>query len=252
MSSEKITEKISKIAEEPAVVGVVVRVNSPGGAVAPSQEIYQEILKLRESKPVYASLGTTAASGGYYIAAACEKIYTNPGTLTGSIGVIMNFINLEKVYEFLKMKRGVIKSGKFKDIGSEYRSMKPEEKKVLQNINKDIFDQFIGHVKATRKLSKKTIKTVSDARIMTGKQAKEFGLVDEIGTLNDAITAVATAANIEGKPNIVYPLRQKEKLIDYILQNSISKISGALSSILANSQVLLLPQNLLEVRYENR
>ncbi len=253
LTSDQILEKIYEIRNEPKIRGVIVRIDSPGGAVAPSQEIYFELSKLREKIPVYASLASTAASGGYYIAAACEKIYANPGTLTGSVGVIMNFINLEKAYEFLKLKRSVIKSGEFKDIGSENRAMTENERRVLENMSKDIFDQFLGHVLKYRKISSENIKLISDARIMTGRMAKEIGLVDEIGTINDTIDAISKKAKIED-PNIIYPLRKKDRFIDYILQGAISSTISLLNSQLKKPLLMLLPKyiNLSpEVTYAN-
>lgn len=251
MDSGKITEKIADLKKESSVSGVIIRVNSPGGAVAPSQEIYQEIIKLKKVMPVYASLGTTAASGGYYIAAACSKIYSNPGSLTGSIGVIMNFFNLEKLYEFLKLKRKTIKSGRFKDIGIETRKMTAEERAILQAVSTDIYEQFISDIQATRKLPKKVLKIVSDARIMTGLQAKKYGLVDKLGTLNDAIEDLAKEANIDGEPNVVYPLREKERFFDYFFRNATSNILGLVSHQLKRVSFNLLPKNLPEVRYED-
>ena len=251
MTSFKVTEQIAKILDEPNVRAVVVRIDSPGGAVGPAQEIYSEILKLRKSVPVYASLGSIAASGGYYIASACEKIYSNPGTLTGSIGVIMNFVNLKNVYKFLKMDHSVIKSGKFKDIGSGLREMLPNEKTVLQAIIDDTFKQFLAAILATRKLSKAAIDKISDGRILTGLQAKDLGLIDEIGTLNDAIESISKKAKIDSKPKVIYPLRQKEKLIDYLLDKSVSNIVTAVKKQIHPTALFFLPENILEVLYEN-
>jgi len=251
MPSTKIIEKIAKIKEKSGVQGVIMRIESPGGAVGPAQEIYSEIMKLKEIMPVFASLGSIATSGGYYIAAACDRIYSNPGTLTGSIGVIMNFVDLQKVYDFLKVKRHVLKSGKYKDIGSVSRDMSPAEKNLLQNLIDSTFNQFTDAVQATRKLTPENLKLVSDGRIMTGLQAKKLGLIDEIGTLNDAIDGIAKEANLEEKPEIIFPLRKKEKLMDYLLYNSISDVAGKLKNYLHSTSLFFLPEKLFEVRYEN-
>lgn len=251
LSSSKVIEKIAKIKDEPNIKAVIVRINSPGGAVGPSQEIYSELLKLKEKMPVFASLETVAASGGYYVAAACDKILTNPGTLTGSIGVIMNFVNFRKVYDFLKLDHSVIKSGNFKDIGSGLRDMKPEEKIILQSIIDDTFKQFTDAILANRKITPKNLKLISDGRILTGLQAKKMGLVDEIGTLNDTIEQITKAANMQSKPNIIYPLRKKEKILDFLLDSSVSNIVKNLKNNLSTGSLFFLPRTLIEVLYEN-
>ena len=251
MSSARVTEKIAKLKEEEGVRAIVVRINSPGGAVGPSQEIHAELKKLGKKIPVFASLGTIATSGGYYIAAACEKIFSNPGTLTGSIGVMMNFVNLERVYDYLKLEHSVIKSGKFKDIGSASRKISSGEKKLLQGLIDDTFNQFKKAILSNRKLPGKTIKLISDGRILTGLQAKKLGLVDKIGTLQDTIEEITKAAKIQGKPEIIYPLRKKEKFIEYILDYSISNIIGNLKNHFRPGGLLFLPDKLVEVLYEN-
>lgn len=250
MTSSKITEKIAALKNEPSVKAVVVRIDSPGGAVGPSQEIYSELLKLREIMPVYASLGSVAASGGYYIAAACEKIFSNPGTLTGSIGVIMNFVNMKRLYEYIKIDHSVIKSGKFKDAGSGLRNMTEAEKKLLKSLVTDTFNQFKDAVKTSRKLKPKSLETISDGRILTGLQAKNLGLVDSLGTLNDAISEIGKKVGLKDFPNVVYPLRKKEKLVDYLFDRTISSVINQMKSIKPFS-LYYLPETLTEVLYEN-
>ncbi|MCX8083902.1 MAG: signal peptide peptidase SppA, partial [Calditerrivibrio sp.] len=169
--SETLIEKLKKYQKDENVVGIILRINSPGGAVAPSQEIYRFIRKM--NKPVYAALSTIAASGGYYVASACEKIYAMPGTVTGSIGVIMKFTDLSRIYDKFGIKTETIKSGKFKDIGSTTRSMTKEEKEILQRSIDEVYNQFIDDILAKRThISKEELLKIADGRILTGSEAK--------------------------------------------------------------------------------
>ena len=208
--SSGIIEEIRQYAEEDGVKAIVLRIDSPGGGVGPSQEIYREIQRIRAKthKKVVASFGSVAASGGYYIACATDRIVSNPGTITGSIGVIMEFTNLEELFKKIGIKGVVIKSGEHKDMGSPLREMTPEEKKLMQGVIDNVHDQFIDAVANGRKLDREKVAQIADGRIMTGEQAKEVGLVDEIGNLQDAIDTTARLAGIRGKPNVIYPKRK--------------------------------------------
>tara|TARA_Y100000768_G_scaffold388778_1_gene387090 strand:- start:13863 stop:14783 length:921 start_codon:yes stop_codon:yes gene_type:complete len=187
MESRKTVEKLIKAEKDDKIKAIIVRVNSPGGAVGPTQEIYEEIRRIDKEKPVYASFGTVAASGGYYIGAACRKIYSPAGALTGSIGVIMNFTNLEKLYEWAKIKPEVIKAGKYKDIGSPARSMTKEERLLLTELIEDTHEQFIMDIFKVReqKLVEgiEGLRKYAQGQIFSGQGAKERGLVDEIAGL---------------------------------------------------------------------
>lgn len=187
MESKKTIKKLLKAEEDSSIKAIIVRVNSPGGAVGPTQEIYEEIRRIDQKKPVYASFGTVAASGGYYIGAACRKIFSNAGALTGSIGVIMNFMNLEKIYEWAKVKPEIIKAGKYKDIGSSARSMTNEEKQIMNEMILKVHDQFINDIYKVRSDKIKGgldgLKEYAQGQIFSGEGAKERGLVDEIAGL---------------------------------------------------------------------
>jgi len=196
---------------------VVVRIDSPGGGVAASQEIYEELKKLDAKKPVIASLSSLAASGGYYVAIGARTIVANPGTLTGSIGVIMQLADLQRLYNFIKVSPITIKSGKFKDIGSTSRDMTEEERRILQKLSDDIHSQFKGHIAESRKLPIAEVEKLADGRIFSGAQAKELKLVDEIGNFEDAVDIAAKAAGIKGKPKLYYPEVKKDGLFKLLM-----------------------------------
>ncbi len=205
----EVNQTLRELADRDDVKAVVLRIESPGGAVGPSQEIHGEVLKLKEKKPVVASMGSIAASGGYYTAVAAEKIMANPGTITGSIGVIIEFINAEELLGKIGLKGYVVKSGKYKDVGSPLRGMEKEEREYLQALINDVNGQFIEAVAAGRGMKPEEVRKLADGRIFTGAQAKELKLVDELGGLSDAIDLGASLAGIEGAPDVIYPERQK-------------------------------------------
>jgi len=203
-----VTSQLKEVGERDDIKAVIVRINSPGGAVAPSQEIHGEIMRLRKTKAVVASMSTTAASGGYYAAVAAEKIVANPGTITGSIGVIIEFVNAEELLSKIGLKGYVIKSGKFKDVGSPLRKMEGPERELLQAVIDDVNGQFIDAVAAGRGLDRDRVAKIADGRIFTGAQALANGLVDSLGGLADAIDLGAQMAGIEGKPEVLYMERR--------------------------------------------
>ncbi|NOY65110.1 MAG: signal peptide peptidase SppA [Nitrospirae bacterium] len=215
VGSQSVIDQLKEYSKDPSVKAVVLRINSPGGAVAPSQEIFEEVKKLRENKPVVVSMGALAASGGYYISAPATKIYANPGTITGSIGVIMEIPNLKGLMDKVGIKTEVIKSGKHKDLASVFRGIGEEERKILQGVLDDVHDQFIKAVAEGRKLPYDKVKSIADGRIFTGRQAKEIGLVDEIGNIEDAIREAARLGGIEGEPHIVEK-EEKPSILDYL------------------------------------
>jgi len=202
--------ELKQYSENPLVKAIVLRIDSPGGGVVPSQEIHDAVkrVKNKSNKAVIASMGTVAASGGYYIAAATDRIIANPGTLTGSIGVIMETTNLEGLLKKVGVEGVVIKSGRFKDVGSPLRKMNDEERKLLQAVMDDVHQQFIQAVADGRSLEPSEVEPLADGRIFTGRQAKEAKLVDELGDLEDAIHIAADIAGIEGEPKVVEPRRR--------------------------------------------
>ncbi|MBI5328195.1 MAG: signal peptide peptidase SppA [Deltaproteobacteria bacterium] len=221
---DSINQQIKEYGERDDVKIIVIRINSPGGGVGPSQEIYREIKKVSVKKKVVASMGAVAASGGYYIAAAADKIIANPGTITGSIGVIMEFANAEELFAKIGFKGYVIKSGEYKDIGSPFRGMKDNEKKLLQDVIDDVHKQFIEVVAENRKLKLDVVRRFADGRIFSGAQAKDIGLVDDIGNFQDAIDMAASMANIKGKPIVLYPEKKGIRLWDIIFGDAASRI----------------------------
>lgn len=224
--------RLKVLEERDDVKAIVVRIDSPGGAVGPSQEIHGEIKRLREKKKVVASMGTIAASGGYYTAVAAEKIVANPGTITGSIGVIVEFFNAEELLQKIGLKGYVVKSGKFKDVGSPLRKMEDEERKLLQAVIDDVNDQFIAAVAEGRNLKPEDVRIIADGRIFTGAQAKEKGLIDELGGLSRAIKLGAELAGIEGEPEVIYPERKDFGLLGDILgRASINNLADLFSGL---------------------
>ena len=205
----EVNKTLRELGERDDVKAVVIRIESPGGAVGPSQEIHREIQRLKEKKTVVASMGAVAASGGYYAAVAANRIMANPGTITGSIGVIVEFINAEGLLGKIGLKGYVVKSGEFKDVGSPFREMKDKEKELIQSLINDVNGQFIKAVAEGRGLKIEEVEKIADGRIFSGSQAKELKLVDEFGGLSDAITLGARLAGIEGEPDVIYPERQQ-------------------------------------------
>lgn len=203
MSSEKTIKKLMQAHEDKKVKAIILRVNSPGGAVGPTQEIYEEIRRIDKEKPVYASFGTVAASGGYYIGAATRKIFANAGALTGSIGVIMNFMDLSKLYEFAKVNPEVIKAGKYKDIGNASRKMTNEERAMLNDMILNVHEQFIQDIFSVRSKKIKNgldgLREYAQGQIFSGQGAKERGLVDELSGLWEAGRRIHAELKLKSK-----------------------------------------------------
>src|SRR5881397_3263074 len=210
LDAQSTVGELKRFADNPSVKAIVLRIDSPGGGVVPSQEIYDAVKRVRNknNKMVVASMGTVAASGGYYIAAATDRIIANPGTLTGSIGVIMELANLEGLLKKIGVESVVVKSGRHKDIGSPFRKMSDEDRRILQSVMDDVHTQFIEAVAEGRSLDVSDVQPLADGRIFTGRQAKEIKLVDELGDLDDAIRLAADLAGIEGEPKVVEPRKR--------------------------------------------
>lgn len=221
--SSGIIEEIHQYLEDDGVKAIILRIDSPGGGVGPSQEIHREIIKVKEKKKIVTSMGSVAASGGYYIACASDLIVANPGTITGSIGVLMEFTNIEELFKKIGIKGVVLKSGEHKDIGSPFREMTPEEKMIIQEVIDNVHQQFIKAVAEGRKLDPLKVTQIADGRILTGEQAKQLGLVDQIGNLDDAIDATAKLVGIEGKPDILYP-KKKFSIWELLIRETVSGV----------------------------
>ena len=210
LDSQTTIGELKRFSENPSVKAIVIRIDSPGGGVVPSQEIYDAVKRIRNknNKAVIASMGSVAASGGYYIAAATDRIVANPGTLTGSIGVIMETANVEGLLQKIGVEGVIIKSGKYKDVGSPLRKMSADERGLLQAVMDDVHKQFIEAVAEGRSLELRAAQALADGRVFTGRQAKEAKLVDELGDLEDAIQLAAEVVGIEGEPKVVEPRRR--------------------------------------------
>jgi len=226
--SSGVIEELQQYVEDEGVKGIILRIDSPGGGVGPAQEIYREIIKIKPKKKVVTSMGSVAASGGYYIACASDRIVANPGTITGSIGVIMQFSNLEELLKKIGIRGVVLKSGEHKDIGSPFREMTPEEKRIMQEVLDNVHQQFIQAVADGRKLDREKVVQVADGRILTGEQAKNLGLVDEMGNLQDTIDITAKMVGIEGKPNVIYP-RRKISIWELLMRDMASAVIDVLN-----------------------
>ena len=207
LDAQQTVSELKKFGDAPSVKAIVLRIDSPGGGVVPSQEIHDAITQVRatHNKAIIASMGSVAASGGYYIAAAADRILANPGTLTGSIGVIMELANLEGLLKKIGVESVVVKAGRHKDVGSPFRRMSEEERRLLQAVMDDVHQQFIEAVAEGRSLQMADVTALADGRLFTGRQAKELKLVDELGDLDDAIKLAADMGGIEGEPKVIEP-----------------------------------------------
>ena len=223
--SDKIVEQLIAFRNDKHIKAIILKINSPGGGVGPSQEIYSETRRTMKKKRVIAALGSLAASGGYYIASATDKIVANPGTLTGSIGVIMEFIRFEELLNKIGIEMRVIKSGEFKDIGSPNRKMTDREKKMLMTLIEDIRNQFVTAVSQGRNLPREEVLKIADGRIFSGRQAKTLGLVDALGNFQDAVAMAKRMAKIEGDVKLVYPEKTRRlRLWDFLLRDVVDSL----------------------------
>jgi protease-4 len=234
--SREIIEQLDELTDDDGIKAVVLRIDSPGGGVAVSQEIYQAVRKLQIKKKVIVSMGSVAASGGYLIATAADKIVANPGTITGSISAVIHFANIQELMKKVGVSSSVIKSGKFKDIGSPVREMTAEEKQLIQGLVDDIYDQFVRSVAEDRKIPLKTVMSLADGRIFSGRQALQLKLVDELGGLQDAVLLAGRLAGIEGKPTVVYTAKKKTNFWRYLIESTESAILGEIRKSAVENQ----------------
>ncbi len=226
MGSERVLKSLDRFTKDRNVKGIIFRIDSPGGAVAPSQEIYSAIKKIQEKgeKKTVASFGNVAASGAYYLATAADRIVSNPGTITGSIGVIMEMSNFEKLLDKVGIESYVIKSGKYKDIGSVTRPMSEEERQILQSVLDDVYMQFVEDVAEGRGMELEKVKKIANGSIYSGRQALGLGLVDQLGSFQDAVDLVVDLSGIEGEPFLVYEKDEKMNWIDYFMKGMVREL----------------------------
>ena len=220
--SKDFVDELRDFGNRPNVRSVVVRIDSPGGGVAASQEIFEALRKFRAEtkKKVVVSMASVAASGGYYVACGADRIFANPGTITGSIGVIAEWYNYGDLLRWAKMEDVVIKSGIFKDAGSATRPLTAEERAYFQSLIDNMYAQFVSAVAKSRNMNEDAVRRLADGRVYTGQQAKNDGLVDEIGTYQDAVAAAAKMAGISGTPRIVRPSKKSISILDLVLGES--------------------------------
>jgi protease IV len=227
---KQILDDIRKFREDASVKGYVVAINSPGGSVGPSQSIYRELKRIRDEDkvPVIAAINAVGASGGYYIALGADSIYANPGAITGSIGVIMELPNVEKLMDKVGVRWQVVKSAEHKDIGSPFKELSPSDRQVLGAMVEDVYQQFVEVVAAERKLSRDTLVVLADGRVFSGRQALQSRLIDRLGNFNDAVAAAGRMAGIGKNPRLAYPVEEKPTLLDVLLGRAAASAVGQL------------------------
>lgn len=233
-NSNEVIRQLKKYAKDSSIPALVLDIDSPGGGVVPSQEIYEEVLKFKEDgKKVVASLRGLGASGGYYVACAADTIVANPGTLTGSIGVIFEFPVVQELFKKIGLRFEVVKRGELKEVGTWNRPMTKEERDLLQSVIDDTYDQFVKAVVEGRELDQEKVLELADGRVFTGRQAKDLGLIDELGDLEDAIKIAGTMGGIEGVPKTIREKPKKVTVIDILTQSF-----KAITNLRSNEQLM--------------
>ena len=233
--AKPVVDVLEKFSKDDSIKAIVLRIDTPGGGVGPSQEIFEKVRSVRKKKTVVASMGSMATSGGYYVACAAEKIVANPGSLTGSIGVIMHFTNMEDLFKKVGLRASVIKSGRYKDAGSPFRDMTKEERELLQALIDDVHEQFVEAVSESRGLDKGRVIEVADGRVFTGRQALKFKLIDELGDLDHAAEVAARLAQLDGKPELFYPKEEKRSVWRYVMEEMVSVLKREMADTVAET-----------------
>lgn len=228
MSGERTIEELNRARKDKGIRAVVLRIESPGGSVGASQEILEAVKRLAEEKPVVASMGSVAASGGYYIALGARKILANPGTITGSIGVRMEHVMVGDLLKWARIQHETLKSGRMKDVGAIDRPMTPEERAFLESILVELHQQFKQAVADYRGLKLEEVDPLADGRVFTGEQALKVKLVDQLGGFTEAVKLAAEMAGISGEPDVVYPGKRR-KFFRRFMEESLSAASKVLA-----------------------
>jgi protease-4 len=226
-----ITSQIEKFKNDDDIKAIILRINSPGGAVAPTQEIFREVRKTVKLKKVIVSMGEVAASGGYYIAAAANKIVANPATITGSIGVIMHFMRIEELLNKIGIVFEVIKSGEFKDTGSPYRKLTKSDRALLTGLMVEIKRQFVADVAEGRNLPAEDVLKIADGRIILGIQARDLGLVDVLGNFQDAVALAKNLSGIKEEVKLVYPKKDRPGFLDMFMKSAVRSFINSLHDV---------------------
>ena len=228
LDSKETIRQLRYFLKKDSIKAVVLRVDSPGGIVAPSQEIYAEVKKFAARKKIIVSMGSLAASGGYYISAPATMIYANPGTITASIGVILKLSNIESLMDKIGIKSYTLKTGKYKDSGSPVRQFSAEDRAMLQSVIDNTHQQFVRAVAEGRRMPVEDVRKIADGRILSGEQAKEYKLVDRLGTLQDAIEEAGRLAGISGEPELLLPPKKKVNYLDLLVEGAEGTFNGPL------------------------
>lgn len=235
MDSRDLITDLTGFNRDKSIKAIILRVDSPGGSVGPSQEIYREVRRVAEGKPIVASFGSVATSGGYYAAAGATRIVANPGTITGSIGVIMEFFRFKNLLDKIGVELEVLKTGEFKDIGSPHRDLTERDREVIGHLIGDIQEQFVTDVAAGRGIDLETVMQIADGRVFSGAKAKELGLVDALGNFQDAVDLAKELAGISGDPELVFPKRRDIGLFDLLAESAVQAVTRHLEA--ASSRV---------------
>jgi protease IV len=234
VDAEDVLKHVKKFGEDSSIKAIVVRIDSPGGAVGPSQEIYDEVRKVAQKKPVVCSMGSTAASGGFYVAMGCRKVVAEPGTLTGSIGVIMQVPNVKGLAARFDIRMETVKSGKLKDVGNPFRDMTPEDRAYLQSVIDGVYTQFLSAVVESRKLPEDEVRKIADGRVLTGADAKRLKLIDALGNFYDAVDLAKKEAGISGEPHLVYPPDERGRFLEQLMGSLVGATAKAVRSEISN------------------
>jgi len=260
MNGKKFLHNLKKYAKDDSVKAIVVDINSPGGAVGPSQEIYYELIRAKKEtkKPIICVSTGLIASGGYYSAMGCDQLLVAPGAMVGSIGVIMEFANLEDLYSWAKVKRYTITSGKFKDSGSEYRAMRDDERQLFQEMINEVYDQFRNTVASARKLKLDVVSQYADGRVMTGSSAVKLGFADVEGTFEDAVRMAAQKANLGDDYHLFKPKKEKSSFLDLIMDrdedDELNSLEGLadIKSVMKNQPIGAVINHVFKTKYLNQ
>jgi protease-4 len=246
VDSEKLTRLLRKYEKDDDVKAIVLRVDSPGGAVAPSQEIHDALRRIKARKKVVVSMGNLAASGGYYISAPADKIYAEPGTLTGSIGVIFTHFNVRGLLEWAKIDETTLKTGKYKDTLSPFRPLQETDRQEVQSISEDVYGQFVKAVAEGRGLPETRVREIAEGRIYTGKQARELKLVDEMGGIDEAVQAAWQLAGQSGEAKVQYPPKEHELSLRDLMRGAFQGAAEGVRSSAGGSGVMFLAPALVK------
>lgn len=238
LDSKETVRQLRYFLKQENIKSVVLRVDSPGGIVAPSQEIYSEVKKIAAKKKIIVSMGSLAASGGYYISAPATLIYANPGTITASIGVILKLSNIETLMDKIGIKSHTLKTGKYKDSGSPVREFSTEDRAMLQSVIDNTHEQFVRAVAEGRKLQIDDVRRFADGRILSGEQAMGLKLVDRLGTLQDAIEEAGRQAGIAGEPELLLPPKKKVNYLDLLVEGAEGTFYGPLGRVAGGMKMM--------------